>query len=270
MIHFLSFADSNMAPTLSRIGKEAKSSGFFDKIWLFNEKTIDKRFMKERKAFFDEYKRGFGYWLWKPFLISYILKEKMQDGDILVYLDAGCEIHRSGKQRWEEYKEMLTHYSLLTYDHLHSFENQFTKYDVLDYFEVLSDPEIIESRQLWAGGLIMRKDAFVVRFINEWFNECDKNRTTLLCDAPSSHEELPTFKQHCHDQSFYSVICKKMMKDDSDRVKILPMIENYPYPHDWSSMEPYPFWAKRNKVFKRLSVYIKIKRRIQGLFNIQK
>lgn len=272
MIHLLSFATTNMSSSLSRIGKEAVDSGFFDKIWLYNEKKI-KSFVKERKPYFTEYKRGYGYWLWKPYLILYTLLEKMNEGDILVYLDAGCEIHQTGQNRWTDYLEMLKKHSMLVYDHLHSFENQSTKYDVLKFFNVLDNSSVLDSKQLWAGGLMMRKDSFTSSLIKEWFTICDTNRTTLLCDLPSSEDELPTFKQHCHDQSIFSVLCK--IKDigatdsciDSGRIKVLDMTENYPYPCDWGKMGKYPFWAKRNKEFSSPSMFMRIKAKVRRVIN---
>lgn len=267
MIHFLSFATTNMKPTLKRIGKEANDSCFFDRLWLFNEKDIYKSFIKERKDFFENYKRGYGYWLWKPYIINYVLGEKMNDGDILVYLDSGSEIHKTGAKRWGEYKEMLKSHSLLTFDHLHSFENQFTKRDVLDFFGVTNDHSILESRQLWAGGLIMRKDVFVCNLMRRWLDVCDTYKYTLLCDEPSKQSELPQYKQHCHDQSIFSVICKiediaATEKNLDGRIKVLPMQENYPYPCDWNTMDEFPFWAKRNKSFTPPTLFQRIKRRL--------
>lgn len=256
-----------MSPTLNRIGEEAAKSGFFDKIWLYDDQTLDRTFYRERKDFFRNYTRGFGYWLWKPFLIKSTLENKMEEGDLLVYLDAGCEIHPEGSKRWEEYKQMLQTHSLLVYDHLHSFEHQFTKMDVLRFFHVEKDTGILESRQLWAGGMMIRKDAFAERLISQWFDICDTYRTSLLCDAPSADEELPTFKQHCHDQSLFSVLCKVTDRTaigyaSSGSVKVLPMTENYPFPHDWSRMTGFPFWAKRNKAFLPPSLWERVKRRI--------
>lgn len=266
MIHFLSFASTDMEPTLERIGLEADTSNFFDKVWLFNEKKIYKIFIKERKDFFKNYKRGYGYWLWKPFVINHVL-DMIKPGDILVYLDAGCEIHDSGFKRWEEYKKMLLSHSLLVFDHLHSFENQYTKRDVLDFFSVTNEISILESRQLWAGGLMMRKDDFVCKLMHRWLEICDTYKYSLLCDEPSQHPELPQYKQHCHDQSIFSVLCKltdiaATDKELNGSIKVLPMQENYPYPCDWSTMGEFPFWARRNKLFTPPTLFQRIKRRL--------
>ncbi len=50
--------------------------------------------------------RGFGYWSWKPWAIHHVLQD-MQEGDRLLYLDAGCHININGAKRFREYVDML-------------------------------------------------------------------------------------------------------------------------------------------------------------------
>lgn len=50
--------------------------------------------------------RGFGYWSWKPWSIHHVLQD-MQEGDRLLYLDAGCHININGAKRFREYVDML-------------------------------------------------------------------------------------------------------------------------------------------------------------------
>ena len=45
-----------------------------------------------------EHQRGckHGFWLWKPFIIKKTM-ENMNDGDVLLYLDCGCELDNNKK-----------------------------------------------------------------------------------------------------------------------------------------------------------------------------
>src|SRR6202012_5207593 len=54
-------------------------------------------FWKKHGIFLLTAKRGLGYFLWKPFLISAKLNEIAED-DILVYADAGCEFVPGNRQ----------------------------------------------------------------------------------------------------------------------------------------------------------------------------
>ena len=156
MIHFLTFASSNLAPTLKRIGKEAEDSGFFDKIYLYDEHKLDKTFRKAHKQYFRENPRGYGYWIWKPYLILKTLKEKMADGDILVFLDAGCEIHRTGEKRWKEYIEYLDKFDCILIEHENYSVKNLTKIDALLHFRMNDDELALNRGQFHSGAIIVR------------------------------------------------------------------------------------------------------------------
>lgn len=265
MIHFLSFASSNMAPTLHRIGKEARQSGFFDKIHLYTDKKLDKTFYREHKDWFKENPRGYGYWIWKPYLISSILNNKMKDNDILVYLDAGCEIHQSGKHRWQEYLTYLENLSLIIYQQANNTEKQWTKFDIFDYFNVVDNQEIINSKQYLDGLIILKKNNFTSPLVEEWYQICETYKQRLLSDAPSLHPEMPEFIENRHDQSIFSILCKtkQMTETGMKEIKVLPVSECWTET-DWSKMNAFPFWAKRNKTFTKPSIMERVISKIKS------
>ena len=49
----------------------------------------DNYFASKHAEFINKNRRGFGYWLWKPYLIKKNM-DAMEDGDILLYSDSGC------------------------------------------------------------------------------------------------------------------------------------------------------------------------------------
>lgn len=267
MIHFLSFAATNMAPSLRRIGKEAQQSGFFDKIHLYNEKKLDRNFRHSHSQYFKDYPRGYGYWIWKSYLISKIMLEKMHQGDILVYLDAGCEVHASGRKRWEEYKEILNHHSMLVFVQESQQEIRWTKYDLLAHF-LMADNDVVKYSPQFLGGVqIMKKDDFTMQFVSDWYNTSEEYRTTLLCDAPSRHPEFPEFRENRHDQSIFSLLCKKrdpllLQSHEGEHIRALSVSETYSRDPEWKDMDVYPFWAKRNKEIAEPNIFQRIVRRI--------
>ena len=44
-------------------------------------------------------KRGGGYWIWKLDIIKQAFS-KIKENDIIVYLDSGCTLNKSGKKRF--------------------------------------------------------------------------------------------------------------------------------------------------------------------------
>lgn len=269
MIHFLTFASSNLAPTLKRIGKEAEESGFFDKIYLYDEHKLDKTFRKAHKKYFRENPRGYGYWIWKPYLILKTLKEKMADRDILVFLDAGCEIHRTGEKRWKEYLKYLEEFDCILSDHENYSVRQMTKMDMLVHFSMERDKQVLNKPQFWAGGIIIKKTEYTLNFFLKWFDYCERHKSTLLNGSPSIHAELQEFIEHRHDQSMLTLLClqedpKLKNSNDGDHFKILRQKEVYSRLPDWSDMAGYPFWARRNKEYVPPSLFIRIRRKISG------
>ena len=81
----LSFADKRYTTALSRIRELTKDFPFTLRYFL-NEDDLPKEYMKTLR--YKTHRRGFGYWKWKSYLVTNML-EKMQNGDILVYSDAG-------------------------------------------------------------------------------------------------------------------------------------------------------------------------------------
>ena len=77
-----------------RLGSEAENTQLFDKIYALTDHDLSSKlhlkFYKKFQSFLEENKRGYGYWLWKPYLISWAMQD-LKDGDILVYADSGCE-----------------------------------------------------------------------------------------------------------------------------------------------------------------------------------
>ena len=92
-ITFLTFGNEKFKNSLSRIQNEARQLPF-DNIIGYNETQLKEisEFWDRNGLFVTSNKRGYGYWLWKSFLTWYTLRS-MNEGDILVYADAGCTIH---------------------------------------------------------------------------------------------------------------------------------------------------------------------------------
>ncbi|WP_199104594.1 hypothetical protein, partial [Aquitalea sp. ASV11] len=92
---FLSFADKRMKKSLTRIKSQAEEMGIYDEIIITTEDDLDANFKENFKEKLKYNIRGFGYWCWKPQIILQTLN-KMKDGDILQYTDAGCHLNPSG------------------------------------------------------------------------------------------------------------------------------------------------------------------------------
>src|SRR5689334_23544900 len=95
-IHFLTFGGGppNMKQAAQRVVAQARNSGFFDSCVSTSEEDLerDRDFQARHGAFVRDNPKGYGQYIWKPYLIGKTL-DRLPEGDVLIYCDAGCEIN---------------------------------------------------------------------------------------------------------------------------------------------------------------------------------
>lgn len=204
----LSFADKRYTTSFKRL-YEQLSHFPFDEIHLLNEDDLPDdylRFLRPR-----HYRRGFGYWRWKSYIVKRQL-DLMDDGDILFYSDGGTFWNSDGISRYNEYIEMLKDKNgggILTFQEPF-LEKDYTKGDLLQALNVYEDEHITVSFQLWAGCFALRKCSNSISFVNEWFHLLhNPEMFHLITDKKSNCTNLEGFVDHRHDQSAFSIIVKK-------------------------------------------------------------
>ena len=75
--------------------------------------------------------------------------DRMEEGDFLVYADAGCSLNPKGIKRLEEYLQIAADSpcGVLGFDQ-HWLEAEWTKADLFDYFGALNDPKYMNHGQV--------------------------------------------------------------------------------------------------------------------------
>lgn len=242
---FVTFADSRMKSALSRIEQQAREMDFFDEIEVLNEKMLDAEFVKKNAHLMRPGVRGFGFWVWKPYVIWRALKQ-LKEGEELYYIDAGCHLNPGGRKRMEDYAVMLRQgdFKMAAFA-LESdcSEKAFTKMDLLVHMGVEKRADIVESGQLCTGHIFCVKCPEVMQFVEEWQRAWDDIH--LIDDSPSIRPNYPEFVEHRHDQSVFSILCKL------HGAVALPGNETWPANNSrqWGTMSSYPIWDKRDLGF---------------------
>lgn len=90
--------------------------------------------------------RGSGYWIWKPYLILKKLEE-ISDADIVIYVDAGCELNNKGLSRFDEYINMANKNGNLAFQLCHA-EKTWTKFDLVEYMGCTQQDNLLNSGQM--------------------------------------------------------------------------------------------------------------------------
>jgi hypothetical protein len=192
-----------------RLLKQADNIKLFDKTVFYNDNDLknDENFWSKHSSFISKNKRGYGYWLWKPYLIQKTMS-LLNDGDILMYLDAGCEIDIRNKNEIEKYFEIVKKDYIcgtLTSDHP---ERKWCKMDLLIKLDMVDNDEVLDSIQRQAGAQLIYVCNKTRELINEWYTIVS-NDYHMIDDTKSIAPNYPIFKEHRHDQSTFSLLTKK-------------------------------------------------------------
>jgi hypothetical protein len=207
---FITFAanGANYIEAANRLIDQAYSLDYFDEIYLYtiNDLITDNQFWGIHSEFISKNNRGYGYWLWKPYIIKKTF-ESLSDGDILLYLDAGCEIDKDEKQ-----------YLIDLIENLETNKNNeliigtigcgvVKNWCKMDLILKLNVHKYLDTNQYQAGANLYKINQITRRFINEWYEICCDYH--MIDDSLSINKELESFIEHRHDQSVFSLLSKK-------------------------------------------------------------
>ncbi len=201
---FVTFADKKYSNTLNRIRKEAFDMKVFDEIYAFDEDDLDKEFKSKHREFIENNKRGYGYWIWKPQVIKQILS-KIPENSVIVYADAGCTLDRNKRRELQEYIYSFDQKGVIAFEWFGDTESKLTKMDCIH--TIFKEGE--KTRPFIATAVMFKKTKFSVDFVDEWLKYCESDNYHLLDDSPSVLKNTEDFYEHRHDQSIFSLLCKK-------------------------------------------------------------
>lgn len=243
MIHFITYSNATFEQSKQRLCREATESNWFSTVTSYSPDDLDQNFKEKNKIILEQPRIG-GYGIWRPHIIKNKLKE-IDNNDILIYLDAGCSINILGKQRFDEYINMVKNSSdeivpIISFQMNHS-EKIWTTKQIFQYFKIDLDTNIADSGQILDGILIMKKTEQLVDMIDEWHKVINDN-ALLFTDFYNNINQESFFKDNRHEQSIFSIIRKL-------KGSIILTDETYFKPFNKTNKEAikYPFWATRKK-----------------------
>ena len=257
-ITLLAFATLDLKRSIQRLKMQALESNYYDDIKIITSKDLD----PEAQIFINKIlknngKRGYGYWFWKPYLILKTMNN-LHEKNIIHYVDIGCHINNFGNNKFENYISILDDddVNLLAFQYYPLNDKKFsdidfpkreefkhTKADLLDYFQFLNNKKITHSPQFWAGSFFIKKSKFSISFVKEWLDVFEKN-FHLINDSPSKLQNLPGFLGNRHDQSVFSLLCKKNFIKSLSAYECDWAIKNNE--RTWDHAKYNPFLAKRD------------------------
>ena len=187
-----------------KINSESALRYGFDVSLNFSLNDIDSNFYEKNKHILTQ-PRGAGYWLWKPYFILKVLNE-CEYGDIIFYTDSGCFFISHP----EPLLDLLNGQDIIPFVIDPEPGNKEVLQTKRDCF-ILMDCDSEEYTQTYAIGasfILLKKTILSEKFIKDYlfFSQNDK----CITDTPSTlNSEYSEFNTHRHDQSIYSLLCKK-------------------------------------------------------------
>jgi hypothetical protein len=167
---------------------------------------LDNEFIQQHYQFLQFNPRGFGYYMWKPYIILKSLEE-CEEGELLLYSDAGCRFGTSINERLSYWIDMLkNNFKNILGFTLGALEFEWTKMDTINAI----NPNIqVDELQHLGTIILLINNKFTRNFIKEWYEWCIKDNYHYITDAPSRLQNHINFQEHRHDQSVFSLLLKK-------------------------------------------------------------
>ena len=247
IIHFITYGDSKFKKSKQRLLNEAKEFNAFKTIKGYGPQDLSEDFIEKYKDIF-KHSRGGGYWIWRPYILRSAIND-INDGEYLVYLDAGCTINKRGKKRFYEYidklESSLNNYGILSFQMTNTNgkgeiqkEKWWTTNQIFEHFDIKPDSDIGESGQYLGGILILKKNKHLLEYLDK-YEKCIYNNSSLITDIYNDKNQHEGFKENRHEQSITSVL-RKMHGSE-----VIEGDESWIVPFGGQESFKYPFWATR-------------------------
>ena len=204
---FLTFAAGTHFDT-RYIVEDVRRLNLFDSLYGLKRKDLGEAFWERHGAFVRAHPRGFGFWVWKPFIIQRCLRA-MRDDDILVYSDAGAIVMPEDgvRARLEQHFQDIQQWPVGLGG---AFATGYVspihcKADVFAALGVQGENDRAVP-QYEGGRIICRKHPAAMRIIDLWARLAWARHYHLFDDSPSHLPNDSGFKEHRHDQAIFSIL----------------------------------------------------------------
>jgi glycosyltransferase involved in cell wall biosynthesis len=192
-----SFGTEEYSHSMEFLKHTALTYGEFDRVFLYSEKDIQGGVLPD----FALQKKKHMFWAWKPYIILKTM-EKVEEGDVVVYCDAGMVF--TGSIRPHLRRLLRTHaiddtilFRLGEYK-ARDYKNKY--WCTRDCFVAMGcdEPPFHEAYQINAAIQVYKKTYKTMNFLDEYRGWC---WTPEAMDEMHRCANYPGFQQHRHDQS---------------------------------------------------------------------
>lgn len=198
----------NPEPPRQRLQQQIKDVNLFDTETYHTLSTLEKIPEWKHSNFCNNNPRGFGYWIWKPFIINNKLNT-IPEGDVVMYCDLGCELLVKEKNILQKLLCSDEHDITLSIPGMNPlcmpYERDWCKAFTARRLE--ASDEHLESWQYQGSCIIFKNNTKTQQFVSKWLNVCEEYKP--IDDHHYDMKSCDTFREHRHDQSVLSLLLKQ-------------------------------------------------------------
>lgn len=246
--HFLTFANTGFLEP-KRILAEAAAFPF-QTVRALTEHDLGE-FGVKHAEFIQSYKRGYGLWIWKPKIILDALRSA-NDGDIVVYCDAGMHLNSKGLRRYREYVQMLDTCDMITFANNDAYKAQhYVKQDAVQAYYPPFATQL--NPYCYAGVMMLKRTPRTLALVTDWLALCETYH--FLDTGPSvNFPEAPNYIGNDCDNGLFNLCLAKhsistAIYPDEANVYTPWGTQHYTAsPEEWSILDAYPFQCRRIRV----------------------
>lgn len=223
-----------------RLARQARATGWFDKVTAYDSESLVQehpKFWADHGDFVKANPRGYGYWLWRPFLI----REALTSGsaDVVVFLDAGCEINGAdvAGRRFLIYRDLARARGLFAM-HTDLPLAHWCKGDLLEQTGLRD--RAMDLRTVEPGVSLYCPTDSTLALVDDWIELATRDSYHLLDDSPSRSPDPDGFVEHRHDQAILTCVVADLPEC------VIPQESSFP--GRWTADgAAFPFWVTRNR-----------------------
>lgn len=260
-LNLCTFANTLYSKAAHRLCLSASISGYFANISSFDEHSLTPAFIRSHRALLKPHIRGFGYWIWKPYICLQYARN-LSRNSYFVYLDAGFRVNPNASDILSSYLDSLgSSGAVLAFNtaassrhsrclpsnfHRHQWNNEmFTKSSLLAYLGLLTDHTYLTGQMYQSGIIIAKVDSTFTDLLREWLRICELD-TSFIDDSTHGVWDRSVYCRNENDQAVYSALLYQYPgRIDYSYYDIWPA-DAVSHP-DWSQLSETPFHAMRQR-----------------------
>lgn len=172
----------------------------------YSERDLEDTFLRQHEEVF-KYRRGGGYWVWKPFIILKTMRTHRQFR-YLIYCDSGSRVDFALAHMIQAATQSNGGIALITFPHYPN--GQWTKRDAFLHLGADTREHHVQPQSTCTFLVLDTHNNRVAELMTKW-QHYTESPLQLVSDKPSVlGKELPRFREHRHTQSLLTILMKQM------------------------------------------------------------